>query len=835
MRASLFRLWISAFLKLIWGTYLVLTSVYCLLAFLPYTYVALIKSPAYAWMPWFAHYQAGLYWLAFLGLGVAVWPTWQSRHRKSGALLFAGLAFAGIYLAARPFLPGLQNNWSAYRWSLLALLILLLVTAADLRQNWPKNSPRENADSFSYSNAVWVAVTVALLYAASLQLHTYAANRALKLDFAQAELTAWSILSHVLVGLIVLSLLNLIRLATRRMRRPNGLRIVLYGVLTAVALGMTVDRFLGSAMTFEGWPAHLYAALFAVSLTLFLGSFILPLLKQTNVPDSDEPVTFRFRLAPVITAAVFSLLALTLPTLIGGGDWDGVIQTTFTIFFWITLTVCAYLLRPRRRNYSLAAVLAILFLAGIGYKALQMTDILWAKPLGSTDDDVARAMENYAAQDASFSLAHHILGNARGAPCGDLCRILREYTNIRDAEAKTDLRLVDPLVPTTASRPNIFIFVIDSMRPDYLGAYNPQADFTPNIDAFARDNIVVHNVYTQYAGTSLSEPAIWAGAALLHAHYMQPFSKVNSLEKLARADGYQMMVSYDEVLSQILSPSDDLIKLDTDKKLWNQLELCSTVRQAKALFDRGIPNQPVLFYTQPKNVHQFARNDMPGMTAVNWRVRHGFDNRIAYEMHQVDACLGDFFSYLKSRGLYDGSIIIVTSDHGDATGEFGRYSHSLSIYPEVMRVPLIVHLPTEMRSRFIYDDNRISALTDITPSLYYLLGHRPVRTNPIFGHPLFVETHKELDTYRRNELFLASDERAAYGLLTENGKFLYATYDFPAQSFLFDLSRDPNAQHNLLTPALEQAYDEQIIEQLHTIADFYGYKPGMGSLLAAAH
>jgi len=835
LRAFLLKIWASAFLKSIWGAYLVLTSVYCLLAFLPYTYVALIKSPAYAWMPWFAHHQASLYWLALLALAISVWlADWSRAKRKTGALVFVALALAGIYLEVRPFLPGLQNNWSAYRWSLVALLPLGLVAVADLWNLHRWNSGQKNTDSLPYSNGVWAGVAVALLYAASVQVHGYAGNRVLKLDAAQAEVTAWSVLSHVLVAVIVLSLLNFIYLGTRRMRRPNGLRLTLYGALVGLALRIAVDRFLGSALTFERWPAHLYATLFAVSLTLFLGFLVLPFLDKTNLPAADETATFR--LMPAILAGGLSLLVVALPTLIGGGDWDGVIQGTFTRFCWTTLTVCFYLMRPRRTNYSLAAVMAVLLLGVIGYKALQVTAIFWAKPLGSTDDEVAHTLENYAAQDASFALAHRILGNAREASCGDLCRILREYTNIRDAEAKTDLRLVDSLVPNTASRPNIFIFVIDSMRPDYLGAYNPQADFTPNLDAFAHDNIVVHNVYTQYAGTSLSEPAIWAGAALLHAHYMQPFSKVNSLEKLARADGYQMVVSYDEVLSQILSPSDDLVKLDTDKKLWNQLELCSTVREAEALLDRGLaPNKPLLFYTQPKNVHQFARNDMPGMTADNWRMRSGFDNRIAYEMHQVDACLGDFFNHLKARGLYDGSIIIVTSDHGDATGELGRYSHSLSIYPEVMRVPLIVHLPTEMRRRSIYDDNGISALTDITPSLYYLLGHRPVLTNPIFGHPLFVETREELQTYRRGELFLASDERAAYGLLTENGKFLYATYDFPAQSFLFDLSRDPNAQHNLLTPSLQQAYDQRVIEQLHTIADFYGYKPGMGSLLAAAH
>jgi hypothetical protein len=75
--------------------------------------------------------------------------------------------------------------------------------------------------------------------------------------------------------------------------------------------------------------------------------------------------------------------------------------------------------------------------------------------------------------------------------------------------------------------------------------------------------------------------------------------------------------------------------------------------------------------------------------------------------------------------------------------------------------------------------------------------------------------------------------RAVYGILTADGRYLYTTYDSPAQSYLFDLLADPNAQHNVLTPALKQRYDEEIIEHLQMIGDYYGYKPGVGSLLAS--
>jgi hypothetical protein len=822
----------ATFLKLLWGMYLVLTSVYCLLAFLPYTYFALIKAPAYAWMPWFAHHHTVLYWLA---LFAAAASNRAGKKTRTDVLLFGALALGGIYLAARPFMPTLQNNWAAYRWSLIFLLPLMMTAAWDLHQHWPAAEDEHNDISLlEYSSGILVAIAAAVIYVAGAAVHSHAEKVPLHFGLGRLEITGWSLLSHVLVAIIVISVLNLIRLVTRHARRPTSLRLVLNGLAIAVVIGIVLDHFLASALSFEGWPSHLYAVFFAVALTIFFGSLVSPFLSAEETPLRASKSIFRSLLLPF--AVGLSILAIALPTMIGGGDWNGVQQSTFTVLFWIVLGFCVYTLRPRRKRYSAATILAILLLTGFTYKALQATEIFWGRALGRTDDDVARAMDTYAAQDASFQLAHHILGNAREMPCGDLCRILRQYTNIRDAEAKTDVSLVEELIPTAGKRPNIFILVVDSMRPDYLGAYNPKVDFTPNLDAFARESIPLHNVFTQYAGTTLSEPTIWSGVMLLHAHYMQPFSRVNGLEKLANADGYQMVVSYDTVLSQILSPSDNLTKLDTDKALWNRFEACSTLNElARTLDARTDPSRPVLFYAQPMNVHQFARNDMPAANDPDWHSRPGFSDRIAHEVHQVDGCLGSFFSYLKSHGLYDESIIVVTSDHGDATGEFGRQGHSISIFPEVIHVPLIVHLPASMRDKLLYDDNRLSALTDITPSLYYLLGHRPIRSNPVFGRPLFAETRKELDSYRRTELFLASDERAVYGLLADNGRFLYTTYDYPAQSFLFDLSQDPNAEHNLLTGPLQEEYAQQVIEHLHAVADFYGYKPGVGSLLAAAH
>jgi glucan phosphoethanolaminetransferase (alkaline phosphatase superfamily) len=822
--------WWAIPLKLVWGAYLLLTSLYALLAYLPYTYCALIKAPAYEWIPWFVRHHAALYWPALLAATLAYWPSEKSRPHY---LLFGLLAVAGLGISLWPFMPGLENDQSAYNWALAALLPAALLAASDLKRLARAAGDEKELCLLNYSNAVMVASVAALVYAAAAKINGYVEARSVSFRAADVELTLWSVISHSLVAMLVLSILNLIRIAASRMGHPRTARLCLVGLLVFAGLWTMLFRFLASALSFEGWRANLYAAVLAVVLTL-VGFSLVSSRSTVGAPASSRG--FPHQLLIVAACAAMTLVALALPATMKGGDWDGLLERTFTLVFWICLSLSLYALRPRRESYAVSTILGVLLLSAVSYKTLQATEIFWAKPLGATDDDIGRSFETYALHNASFELVHNLLGNARNYPCANLCRIMREYTNVRDQQAKVDVQLVAHLTPTNSERPSIFIFVIDSLRPDYLGAYNPRVDFSPSLDQFARDSIVIHNAYTQYSGTTLSEPAIWSGAMLLHTHYLQPFRRINSLEKLARADNYQMVISYDTVLSQILSPEDNLIKLDTDKTLWNYFEACSTIEQLEHVLDSPRDRaRPVFFYAQPMNVHQFARNANPPPSPENWRTRQDFNNRIAYEVHQVDRCMGDFFTYLKSRGQYDNSVIILTSDHGDATGELGRGSHSLTIYPEIVRVPLIVHLPKNARSRLVYDDSRLSALTDIAPSLYYLLGHRPIVANAMYGHPLFAETRQELHSYQRDELFLASDVRAVYGILTGDGRYLYVAYDSPARSVLFDLVKDPDAEHNILTNTLKQDYDERIIDHLHAVADFYGYRPGMGSLVASAH
>src|SRR4029077_20485253 len=107
--------------------------------------------------------------------------------------------------------------------------------------------------------------------------------------------------------------------------RPNSLRLVLIGIGITAALNIALVRFLQNALSFQGWQAQLYALAFAAALTLLGFSIVLPFRAKQTLRNPA-----RRRAILVTSAVVLAVTAVALPTVIAGGDWNGVLQSTFT-------------------------------------------------------------------------------------------------------------------------------------------------------------------------------------------------------------------------------------------------------------------------------------------------------------------------------------------------------------------------------------------------------------------------------------------------------------------------------------------------------------------------
>ena len=814
------RILTTALLRLFSQTYFLLASLYCFLAFIPYTYLFVIVNPPYQWLITFAHYNLLLLWIAIATSVVADWPL--RFNAVCRIITGAELGFALIVSIDNPVFH-IRNDGTALGWGIGFQVPILIRSAYGLLRR-ASTSEQNVRSSIAYSDGIIAGLLTALVSIAALRLQSTIFIGPLPVQRNDAELMLWVVVEHVTFAIALLSVINLARSVLSMFTDDSfilGPGIVGSVIFTLLAFGC--HFFIEQSLSLHGWAVWGYSVLLSVTVTLSGLGLLLPML------SARKPGEGSWWLLRTVAILLILFVLYVLVTIDPRDDWNGIIHKMLTLLLWVVLAVGIWRLRSVRKQYSIGTILVVALITGAVYETLNRSKLVWAADIGANRTQIAGQVENYADRNASFGLVDKMLGNQEAAPCDTACKTLRQYSNVRPPPIPRELKLVDNLTPTTGPKPNIFIIVIDSLRPDYLGIYNPRVDFTPHFDAFARDSIVMRRAYSNYAGTSLSEPSIWSGALLLHAHYAEPFQKINSLEKLARTDGYQIVLSYDVVLRNLIPDSSDLVKLDSDKRVWQQVELSSTMRQLKDFLDHRSPqDSPVLFYTQAMNIQVHADNNLPKRTGQNWQRRDGFEDRIAYGLHQTDEFFGDFIAYLKTRKLYDDSIIIVTSDHGDATGELGRESHSYIIYPEVMHVPLIVHLPPSMRKKYVYDENRIATLVDITPSLYYLLGHRPVEANPLFGRPIFIETAEEFSNYPRGDLLLASDCCAIYGILADDGRWMYTTYDSPSRSMLFDLVQDPDAQHNILTPTLKKQYDDRILQYLRLISKFYGHQPTGG-------
>ncbi len=108
----------------------------------------------------------------------------------------------------------------------------------------------------------------------------------------------------------------------------------------------------------------------------------------------------------------------------------------------------------------------------------------------------------------------------------------------------------------------------------------------------------------------------------------------------------------------------------------------------------------------------FSRREIDTMEAL-------YDGCIRY----ADAEVGGLIDKLRELDLYDQSLIVVTSDHGEEFAEHGRFLHSRTDYEELVKIPLILKLPgSRFRGRRV---PHLAAMVDLMPTVLELMAAAP--------------------------------------------------------------------------------------------------------------
>jgi len=275
--------------------------------------------------------------------------------------------------------------------------------------------------------------------------------------------------------------------------------------------------------------------------------------------------------------------------------------------------------------------------------------------------------------------------------------------------------LLVSLEADAAAPPNVILISVDTLRSDRLPAYGYEAIRTPHLDRFRAAAVLFERAWSHAPLTAPAHASMLTGR-LPADHGIRDNSGwvldrhiPTVAEDLARR-GYATgaMVS-----SKVLAAKTGLAKgfavYDQQFTPADAVERDGAETIAAALRWIGEQKkQPFFLFLHLYEPH------------APYQKMAGIADAYDAEIVRVDALLGKFFDELHRRQLYDRSLIVFTSDHGEGLGEHGEQQHGVLLYRQSLQVPLVVKFPGNARR-----GARIAAqaqLIDIAPTILQHAG-----------------------------------------------------------------------------------------------------------------
>jgi len=388
---------------------------------------------------------------------------------------------------------------------------------------------------------------------------------------------------------------------------------------------------------------------------------------------------------------------------------------------------------------------------------------------------------------------------------------------------------------------HVILITIDTLRADAVSSYGSQSVKTPNIDGLSKDGVLFKNAYSSAPWTLPAVASIMTGLPpathmtttassklpgkfkttaeymLDSGYYTGAIVKNIFLHPEYNIDqGFIDYYHYPKSNKYVRSFGSALINIAINKKLRDDVTTEDitdlSINWLKENSDKDFflwvhyfdPHQPYA----PPEVYMADKSKPPTRIGMEFngakhirsghfvptvREREWIRELYEAEVRYVDDNLGRLLESLKRSGLYEDSLIILTSDHGEEFWDHGGFEHGHALYNEVIHVPLIIKLPGENQAgeesmrvstqslmRTILDASGVEYERDrlIAGSLYPLMQGNSTKVNeePLVSTGLLY--------YEDKESLISGDTKYIHSLITNEEE-------------LYDLANDPDEQNAL--------------------------------------
>ncbi len=292
-----------------------------------------------------------------------------------------------------------------------------------------------------------------------------------------------------------------------------------------------------------------------------------------------------------------------------------------------------------------------------------------------------------------------------------------------------------------ADRPNVLLIMVDTLRADYLGVYDPaRAGTTPTLEALAADSVVFEAAHANASWTRASFATVYS-SRVPGSHNTQLKSsklpgEIETLAEVLSQGGYATgglpnntnvtsTFNFQQGFDYYPYMAPDMPFFATESVY--QLSMYSVLRkvgekmkgsnhtvtdfyqpaptciaEGKAFVeaqqgDRWMlmmhlmePHDP--YFERPYNGVAYGRaeHEVPEADRLDY-----LKQTYSGEIEAMDADLAELIQWLRDTGEYDNTVIIVSADHGEEFMEHGGWWHGTTLYQEQILVHLIVKLPKQ--------------------------------------------------------------------------------------------------------------------------------------------
>ena len=279
---------------------------------------------------------------------------------------------------------------------------------------------------------------------------------------------------------------------------------------------------------------------------------------------------------------------------------------------------------------------------------------------------------------------------------------------------------------TAASKPNLVLITLDSVRADRMSFLGGKGATTPNLDHLAKESIVFEHAYAQSPGTVVSHATILTGSYPQGTGLTEIggtlTTSLPSLPELLKGQGYKTAAFVGSI----------------DLDPWNGL--AQGFDRGFQSYDAGfrpvIPGdaKPAIIERSGAEVvaHAIAwlnKNAQGGPFFIWVHINDASAAHASYNaaLAASDAAVGKLIAALKAQKADTNTAIVVVADHGQSLGAHGEDTHGIFLYDETIHVPLLIRLPGSAADREA--SKRQSAARRRRPNLLEIARHSRALAN----------------------------------------------------------------------------------------------------------